>query len=203
VASNTTENWLSTIDYAFETPGNGPDWPCGPEWSYTPQGPSSCDVSALLADPAQWHLPGSTLCDYYYANGECANPQRGVDLAVQNCYAQRLSAEEHCSLDLVPELLLLVIICNILKVICLSLVLLIPDFEPIATIGDAISSFLHLPDNTTEDLGPITAKEVRRQVPRQRRSRESSLPRRTGWQVRHRLWCQSVSLLRWAIMDIL
>jgi len=203
VASNTTESWISTIDYAFESAANGPDWLCGPSWSATPFGPSSCDVSALLAQPAQWHLPGSRLCDYYQADGECVNPQRGVDLAVQHCYKQRLSAEEHCSLDLVPELLLVVIICNILKVICLSFVLLIPHFEPIATIGDAISSFLRSPDNTTEDLGPITAKEVRRQARRQGHIREPSPNRQSGWQVKQKRWCQAVSFSRWAITDLL
>ena len=203
VASNTTQNWISTIDYAFESAANGPDWPCGPSWSFTPYGPSSCDVSALLAQPAHWHLPGSTICDYYQQDGECVNPQRGVDLAVQYCYAQRLSAEEHCSLDLVPELLLVVIICNILKVVCLSFVVFIPQFEPLATIGDAISSFLRAPDDTTEDLGPITAKEVRRLVRRQGRIREPSPTRHSGWQVTQQRWCRAVSFLRWVIVDLL
>lgn len=203
VASNTTGNWISTIDYAFQSAGNGPDWPCGPDWSMEPYGPSSCDVSDLLAHPDQWHLSGSTICEYFDAGGACENPSRDLDLPVQHCYAQRLSAEEHCSLELVPELLLVVIICNVLKVVCLSLVLFTPSSEPIATIGDAVSSFLCAPDNTTEDLGPITAREVRKRVPGRRLVREQSPTRQSGWQVKHKLWCQAVSLARWAIVDLL
>lgn len=139
VGSNTTENWTSTIDYSFQD-GVYPMWPCGQNWSIFAATIWTCDISALLRNPAQWSLQ-TNICDYFHPDGSCKN-RHVVDLAVQYCYAQRLSAEEQCLLDVAPGLLLVVIICNILKVFCLSFILLMPQFQPIAIIGDAVSSFL-------------------------------------------------------------
>ena len=58
-------------------------------------------------------------------------------------------------------LLIVVIICNLVKTVCIGTALWFGDFGPLATIGDAITSFMTTPDRTTERLGPVSYHNIR------------------------------------------
>lgn len=79
---------------------------------------------------------------------------------------QSSTAWRHPRLSIVSKLevvtinLLVVVICNLLKVICLGSVLFLQGFYPLATFGDAVSSFLTPPDDTRL-IGALSSKEVR------------------------------------------
>ena len=59
-------------------------------------------------------------------------------------------------IELIPQLLIILILCNVAKIIALS-ILVLSNFDPLVTIGDAIASFLDTPDSTTRHVGPISA----------------------------------------------
>ena len=80
------------------------------------------------------------------------------DTPIEYCLAQR--TEEHCEIRLQLTLLGVVIACNTLKVACFIATLLVRDFAPLATVGDAIASFMTDPETLAEHKGPISAAEV-------------------------------------------
>ena len=96
-------------------------------------------------------------------NSHCANPQDwSIDIPdneqlpppgingtrIQYCLSQRV--EEHCKLQFSLAIMIGVIICNLIKTICMSTIAWRQDPEPLVTLGDAITSFLDRPDVTTK-----------------------------------------------------
>ena len=54
-----------------------------------------------------------------------------------------------------------VIICNVIKVICLLFAVTRKGFLPLVTLGDGLASFLAKPDKHTQNMGPLSASDVR------------------------------------------
>lgn len=75
-------------------------------------------------------------------------PHGIVGTRIQHCLSQRV--EEHCKLQFSLAIMIGVIICNLIKTICMSTIAWRQDPEPLVTLGDAITSFLERPDVTTE-----------------------------------------------------
>ena len=57
---------------------------------------------------------------------------------------------EHCKLQLSVAVMIVIIICNIFKTVCMITILWKQDPKPLVTLGDAIASFLDRPDITTK-----------------------------------------------------
>ncbi|KAJ5378359.1 hypothetical protein N7509_011478 [Penicillium cosmopolitanum] len=80
------------------------------------------------------------------ANDFDADPLR--EIKVDHCLSLRTS--EECRFFYHLPIALVMIICNLIKVVCIWLLLRIDRHDLILTMGDAISSFLQRPDPTTK-----------------------------------------------------
>ncbi|KUJ07684.1 uncharacterized protein LY89DRAFT_742454 [Mollisia scopiformis] len=75
---------------------------------------------------------------------------------IQYCLAQPVAdLQTRCTISVSTNLLVAVIVCNCIKAICLA-IFLAPDFHPLATVGDAIESFMNRPDPLTLNCGPVS-----------------------------------------------
>ncbi|MCJ1394217.1 hypothetical protein MMC18_007095 [Xylographa bjoerkii] len=78
---------------------------------------------------------------------------------VTSCYS--VEATEQCKVRFGLSIMLIVIVCNLLKTICMALTLWTIHEWPLVTIGDAIASFLEQPDITTIGLCLLSKADVR------------------------------------------
>lgn len=75
-------------------------------------------------------------------------------------YCMALPSEEKCSVALSRSLLVVVVISNTLKLFCLLYLLLRSKWQPLITVGDAISEFLRHSDDRTAGAPCLTYKEA-------------------------------------------
>ena len=134
---DTTASWLcggfNIGKSCIVTPDNASDW----KFAYCP--PSSSQI-----------LPGIGFCT--------GSAQVNVTKA-EYCLAEPTDAP--CSVGLSMPLLITVIIMNAAKVCALIYLTFRRTFRPLVTLGDALASFLSYKDLTTENLGPVSAHEIR------------------------------------------
>ena len=105
-------------------------WMCDYETGGPPPSPGfQCDIKHLLVNPTAWSLNNHSI-DY--------------------CLAQR--TPEDCELDFSFHLILVVIICNLVKLIAVGMAMFSLNPPSLNTIGDAIASFLAVPDPYTENM---------------------------------------------------
>lgn len=77
---------------------------------------------------------------------------------IRYCYSQR--TPEQCNASIVPVFLIIVIICNVIKILASILTLHITKADPPpCTTGDAIQSFLNHPDPHTKDRCLVSKHE--------------------------------------------
>ena len=144
-----------------------------------------CNYSGLLADPQNWLL--DTYDSIQTANGVLTD----LDDRIQYCLSKRV--EEHCKLQFSLAIMIVVIICNLIKTTCMSIIAWKQDPEPLVTLGDAIASFLDRPDVTTEG-NCIVGKT------RFSRSWGLLLSR---WHPQRLRWFRAASSKRWLVCNIL
>ena len=112
---------------------------------------------------------------------------------VDYCLSQK--PQSHCKLQLNEYLLIIVIAFNMLKVTAMAITALTTK-GPLLNIGDAISSFLEQPDETTRNLGPVSKRNVigRRQP--------WSMYNAVAYESKRTFWFRAASLRRWIILNI-
>lgn len=77
---------------------------------------------------------------------------------VKYCLAE--SIEPHCKVTFNVFMLVISVMCNAAKAAAFLLILLLPGFKPLITVGDAIASFLTYPDLATASAGaPAIAED--------------------------------------------
>ena len=109
-------------------------------------------------EPYDWICGYDKYCD---AQKKASEPTWTLrDNEIDYCLVRY--APQRCALDLSVHLMITVIICNGVKLICFMCCLTLRDFEPLVTVGDAIVSFMERPDPTTEGLGCVSSRDVRR-----------------------------------------
>lgn len=113
--------------------------------------PASCDFDAVIESAANWTIPDVAPCKWP-RSGSC----QSFDAPIEYCLAT--PTPSHCFIRMSPTLMYVVVACNIMKIICLVSTVLLSNFEPVATVGDAISSFIQLPDPTTSHTGFLSRK---------------------------------------------
>ena len=171
------------------------DWFCFYEDYEMSSGP--CDVSTSNAD--SWNASLSA-CDSAYPNGY---GEQSLDIPIKYCLAQ--PGNPNCKVQLGQIMLVVVIVCNAVKIGCIVITIYKSDFEPLITTGDALSSFLSDPDETTTTLGPLSAIDVRKRVHcnlKHSSSRDIEKPLAFQYTKRER-WFRSASFTRWGIAIIL
>ena len=169
---NATETLDHQLGVSWIGPGNG-HFEEGPfEWPNTWLQSSflQSDVSSPFWDG--FYIPVSSTNELLPAH-------------IESCL---LEQADQSTIEMLPELLLTVIICNILKVIILILSMRL-NFQPMVTIGDGIASFLDDPDPTTSGLAPLSVDVFRK-------SRKVS---QRPWKVQDRRYFHGVARLRWIL----
>lgn len=142
------ESLLNVIENLSEDSGT---WVCnGPVG-----GATFCQNPQDVSNAADWVVPVSLASDDSWDCGISVN----ATLPAKYCLAQ--PTQEACRIGVIPSLLIIVLICNIIKIVCLVWTITRLRIEPLVTLGDAISSFLDRPDPTTRGCGAMSASDIK------------------------------------------
>ena len=156
----------------------GGSWVCGS--SPLDFGPN-CDVSAIEANASHWKVEG---------------------YPIAYCLSQQV--EEICRFEFSMQLLVAVILCNLIKAICMAFTIWQQKVPTLVTIGDAISSFLDSPDPTTiKNCMMSRADVVRRKWGQKKRfpgdQTKTQGPLIKPWCRKQKRWFSSASAKRWMV----
>ena len=151
----------------------------------------NCDPSTVIANGQNWSI------DVADIQGETSyiipvDPPVN-ETSIQYCLSKRV--EEHCKLQFSLVIMIVVIICNLIKTICMSIIAWKQDSEPLVTLGDAIASFLDRPDVTTEGNCIVGKNRFE-----QSRNWRLLLSR---WDPKRLRWFRAASQRRWLVCNIL
>lgn len=146
--------------------------------------------SSVIATDMDW-LPGwGELKDfpYYLDDAEFRHNSKAGNFTllgnpIQYCYSE-VAEMATCQLQYVSYIIYVVIICNVIKFMCMCAAarFLWNLNEPIlATIGDAVSSFLEKPDETTKGYCLLDGEAVRAGVWREKTTKYDSIYKRKSW----------------------
>ncbi|KAF4470042.1 hypothetical protein FALBO_3056 [Fusarium albosuccineum] len=115
-------------------------------------------------------------------------------------YCHSKVVKENCALNASQPIIIVIVICNLFKVVIMAMMVLWVKGHPIMTLGDAIRSFLDEPDPTTEGLCLLSKDAVKYQPipswPREASSDEQDpiMARRKRYR-----WSDAVSTRRWTL----
>ena len=126
-------------------------------------------------------------CNLTFAN--LSDPQNWLE------YCLSVPTEEHCKIQFSLAIMIVVIVCNLIKTICMSTIAWKKDPEPLVTLGDAIASFMDWPDVTTK--GNCIAGKARFE----KNKSWDSFSRR--WNSKSLLLFRAASSRRWIVCNIL
>ena len=163
--------YLFARDYADSIPGVKSIWSAFDYhyWTFVQLLDYDFNNSEILR-AGQWS-PTSWLCPPDTTNGgqTCTSGQnakapnpwqvtpRGFE--VDHCLSQKV--DEQCSLQYSFTILIIVICCDIAKILAMCAALWLVSERPLATIGDAIASFLESPDTHTAGCCLIEQTQAR------------------------------------------
>ncbi|KAK2763325.1 hypothetical protein FQN54_009961 [Arachnomyces sp. PD_36] len=170
--------------------------------------PEKIDLRAMLDDSDNWsNSSWASEVEVEMENLSCPEytPEVDKDYAIDSCLSQRI--EENCQLVFSPLICLIVIFCNVAKVICMFLAARDDRNEIFLTAGDAISSFLTRPDPATMGVGLLSRADIRKKGSgwhraakvKGKKSFDGLIPsKNTPNSLPQRLrWVQAASLRRW------
>ncbi|KIK55871.1 hypothetical protein GYMLUDRAFT_174966 [Collybiopsis luxurians FD-317 M1] len=138
VGSPTTNNTLIGVGDTY--PGDAEDpfrWICQGMEGFSDN--KLCSSIWTQIDPSHWKV------NWWV-------PATASDRTLQVNYCISEPAIPKCQLEFSLPLLILVIICNIVKVVCMAIAAMKIKDNPLVTIGDAIASFTDKPDPHTRDM---------------------------------------------------
>lgn len=195
--SNTSiiDVYIHRPDSVFDDLG----WPCGGTFGISSGNPyTGCRAAP---DPDHWSM-SIGFCSIFNFDFSC-NTFTNVQAPVQYCLAQPTTPA--CSVKFSPSILIVVIVCNAIKVVCLACLVLMRRFSPLLNVGDAIVSFMHSPDSSTESAGPLSAVDVRaRQSSSAKLANYSAVPAASRpWKGRRHRWWRAASKRRWLVAGFL
>lgn len=108
--------------------------------------------------------PGCTTCEELVP-GIKANASGWTMLGNRVKYCLSESAADQCNLYLHPTVAIVVNSINLAKVIAILLVFHVIREPPLATLGDAVASFMERPDPATAGLGVVSRRDFARGWP--------------------------------------
>ncbi|KAK0260988.1 hypothetical protein LTR35_017930 [Friedmanniomyces endolithicus] len=85
----------------------------------------------------------------------------GDDTSIGGSYCLAEQSQGLCTVSFSGTILAIVVACSIVKLSCLIATAFALDFEPLATVGDAVASFLDCPDAVTAGVGPLSSHKAR------------------------------------------
>ena len=132
---------------------------------------------------------------YGYCNvGEAANAEevKVFETPIDYCLVQE--ADEKCILQFSLPVMLVVIVCNLMKTVCMILLLLEGGSRPLLTMGDAIASFLNELDPATKNICLADKYFFRKKI-----WQENVLT----WKPKRHRWFRAASTTRWLLCNVL
>lgn len=112
--------------------------------------PSTDTVANQWSDPDGYYNTSFSIC-LPLPEDMCSTSFANVsDLENWLQYCLCVPTEEHCKLQFSLVIMIVVIVCNLIKTVCMGTIAWKQDLEPLVTLGDAVASFLDRPDVTTE-----------------------------------------------------
>ncbi|EQB43346.1 hypothetical protein CGLO_18004 [Colletotrichum gloeosporioides Cg-14] len=139
VSSN--ESILQVWAHEAQNPEISENWLCHGD------GHDGCNFNDMVSHASSWKIEG--VCRAKSFNETCES----FDAPILYCLAETFPG--NCKTQVNTALLAIVILFNAIKVACLLTTAFSNKFEPLGTVGDAISSFLDQPDDRTANLGPV------------------------------------------------
>ena len=136
----------------------------------------SCDVDYTLKNALSWTLSDNTNSDFW---------------PIQYCFSQPIL--ERCQVHFSIIIVGVVMVCNLLKAMCMLLALRNQSLQPLVTLGDAIEEFLVRPDRTTR-LACLSGKETFV------RGRWGDAP--SKWERKGHRWFSNLSMQRWLVCNV-
>ncbi len=115
------------------------------------------------------------------------------DVAVDYCLSQ--SVPEHCQFYFNSAIMVAVILSNLIKLICMCIAAAKHGESTLVTLGDAIASFLELPDTTTRGMCLATKKDF------YKTGQGFAAPR--VWRERKYFWFQALSWRSWILFCLM
>ena len=185
-----------------ETALNDPTWLCG---LYQAQDTTkNCDLGDLTAHPNNWSMtfwPWNDIETPCLGTSDKCNYAGFQTVQIDHCLAEPI--KPRCRISISTPLLIAVIICNATKFTCLVCTLLLRDFKPLITVGDAIASFLRSPDERTRKCGLLSAQNLRYKYSPVNEGKSETLllcpsaclPQK--WEWKHEWWFHGASTGRW------
>ena len=114
-----------------------------------------------------------------------------------HCLAER--AEERCELGMAPGIVAAVVLCNVMKLVCFICILLMDDYQPLLTVGDAIASFLASTTRTPTPRRLLNIDFVRHHNRKADALEYRSLHEFDAYHPRRFRWYRAASRIRWTI----
>lgn len=146
-----------------------------------------CRLDVLLSTATTWAIRSNRFITDYLNYGSRWEP----DL-VDYCLSRRV--KEECRLQFSLALLIVVIMSNFVKAVCMIVIVYRHDDTPLITLGDAIASFLDDPDSTTQgNCVALQDSFQRRKWPQRPRP----------WATKRAYWFSSSSWRFWTSYNIL
>jgi hypothetical protein len=199
VDSEQSMDWLATFAFLPDNTvtdqklnyGRIEDWWC-------PVPSDRCDIEGLIDNAADWSITTCSEWDSAYRYIDYCQDSGLIDHPVKYCLAQ--TDTSRCKIVAYPQFLLIVVICNLLKVVGLLAILFQPGYHPLATFGDAVSSFLEQQNPTTKHLGTLTQQEVLRTTVREPGGISTTRILTTCvWKSSRPFWFKTASKTKWTV----
>lgn len=147
-----------------------------------------CDIGLAARKSANWMLPWDNV---YTPPGQDTPQGHSETVQVEYCLAQTFKSQ--CTVVLSIPMLATVVFSNGVQFLFVLWAILMQDFDPVITTGDAIASFMADPDPCTVKQGTLSVFDVR-----QRSSRHHDLPSSPKiWKPNRHRWYKAVSIRRW------
>ena len=137
IVSNALDRSNGVIQFEDIMSGSGNDsWLCDPVRSAIY---STCYSNTLIRNPDNWTLSGGNKRYGSFLNN---GPIRG---RVLYCLSERQDRGS-CQLGASLPIIISVTVCNLVKILCLIATHLVAEDDLLVTTGDAVQSFLSVPD---------------------------------------------------------
>jgi hypothetical protein len=116
-----------------------------------------------------------------------------ADQLVEYCLSEPVT--DLCRLQFAVPIMVVVLSCNLVKLLCMLFTVWRCNEFSMVTLGDAVSSFLETPDPYTDGMCTVTKKEIE--------SGEWTRNQPKRWEDRRRFRCEAVGLRRWILSNSL
>ncbi|KAF9061631.1 hypothetical protein BDP27DRAFT_1234938 [Rhodocollybia butyracea] len=187
-SNNTFVNQLNSSMFPVASRGLSPgltpfDWICDFTSGIPRQeGVTSCSTEWREIDPSSWIM----------AVGLTFSESEVQFLKVQYCLSETTASR--CQLQFNLPLLIIVVAFNLVKVICMVIVVTRTRDNPLVTLGDAIASFTQNPEPLTKDMSLVS---------RGLDKNEDTTSLSIMYQPRKTRWMTTASRRHWIVMGFL